>query len=98
MQPKHAEEAADWERHGYAKMKPRGDLALRMIAAWNNTTVDAMPQYPTFRTFPNSSAEAGWERVARAAMAYLQEFGMPTNTGAKHGEADEETPAGNGKN
>jgi hypothetical protein len=61
------EEAADWERHGYANMKPRDDLGLRMIAAWNNTTVEAMPNHPTFRSYPNSSAEAAWLRVAEAA-------------------------------
>jgi hypothetical protein len=74
--PKNAEEAADWERHGYADMKPRGELALRMIAAWNNTTVELMLQHPTSRTFPNSSSEAGWERVALAALEYYREQGL----------------------
>jgi hypothetical protein len=72
MSPRSPEEAEDWERHGYADMKPRTELHLKLLAAWCNVPVEKLPMHPTFRTYPNSHAEAAWARVAEAALAHFR--------------------------
>lgn len=44
---------------------PRDDLALRLLAAFNNVDVEKLPRGAAF--FPNESTRAAWDRVAKAA-------------------------------
>lgn len=66
--PKDEQEAADWERHGYLDMKPMTTLDMIALSAWVNVPIEKLPGHPTFRRYPNSSAEKGWARVADAIL------------------------------
>lgn len=50
---------------------PRGELALRMFAAFNGVTTDKLPE--GFRYFPNEATQNAWQRVADAAEAFFAE-------------------------
>lgn len=50
---------------------PRDELALIMLAAFNNVSVDKLSE--GMRYFPNESTKTAWTRVADAARAHLTE-------------------------
>ncbi len=48
---------------------PKDDLALTMMAAWCNVSIEQLPDEARYH--PNDYTRQAWDRVGRAAMAYL---------------------------
>lgn len=61
---------------------PRGGLALEMFAAFNNVTVEQLPE--AMRYFPNESTKRAWERVASAALSAVESVGVDTPPPSSH--------------
>lgn len=53
----------------FAAEFPRDELAIRMLAAFNNYPQDKLPEAMKF--FPNESTARAWGRVADAAREHL---------------------------
>lgn len=70
--PRTPDEPIDFRSVGFTDLAanyPRDDLALAMLAAFNNVRVDQLPA--AMRYFPNEATKAAWTRVAEAAVAHI---------------------------
>lgn len=52
---------------------PRDELAIKMLAAFNNVSPDKLTEGMFF--FPNESTKIAWTRVADAARAHILQKG-----------------------
>lgn len=60
------------EKH-HSHQPHRGELGVRLMAAWLNTTPDRLP--PTMRAHTCDYTRGAWERVALAAEEYFKANG-----------------------